>query len=426
MLQEIRSSHQTTPVAASPSRSDVAEALAATLVSTVRHLPGGIEALAEVQAQLEAEMPGLSATLGARLDRLLIPVERGRLRAAEPLPVAAAATQAMAPYTVRAGDTLSAIAAADDTGWQALARANNLPDPDRLRIGQRLVIPAGTAVTPAPAQPAAGAAGVSDAGLAAIFAREAQAGVSSRLHWPGGASGVTVGAGYDLKGRSAGQIIADLTAIGLDRATAGQIARGAGLSGAAARAFAVANRELVDLARARGLALLARTVEPYAQAVRAAVRVPLNQKQFDALVSLAYSIGAGAFAGSTVVRRLNEGDYAGAADAVRMWNKSGGEVLQGLVNRRDAEIRQFNSLPARPSCRQPPPPRRSPRAPGRCRPRTTSSSSCCARAICRHEPISRPAAASSSRSEPTPTCATILTAAMITGSRLSGAAATGG
>jgi lysozyme len=57
------------------------------------------------------------------------------------------------------------------------------------------------------------------------------------------------------------------------------------------------------------------------EAVETSVKVSLTQKQFDALYSLCFNIGEGAFKKSTVVRRLNENDYKGAADAIEMWNK---------------------------------------------------------------------------------------------------------
>ena len=57
------------------------------------------------------------------------------------------------------------------------------------------------------------------------------------------------------------------------------------------------------------------------EAVEGAVKVPLNQNQFDALYSLCFNIGGTAFKNSTVVRKLNEGDYTGAAEAILMWNK---------------------------------------------------------------------------------------------------------
>jgi lysozyme len=62
-----------------------------------------------------------------------------------------------------------------------------------------------------------------------------------------------------------------------------------------------------------------------------------TQAQFDAMVSLAYNIGTGGFASSTVARLHNMGDFQGAADAFRMWNKSQGAVHQGLVARREKE-----------------------------------------------------------------------------------------
>lgn len=68
--------------------------------------------------------------------------------------------------------------------------------------------------------------------------------------------------------------------------------------------------------------------------VEAAVRVPLTQNQFDALVSLAFNIGVSALQGSTLVRLLNMGDYAGAAGQFVRWNRAGGRVMQGLTNRR--------------------------------------------------------------------------------------------
>lgn len=63
--------------------------------------------------------------------------------------------------------------------------------------------------------------------------------------------------------------------------------------------------------------------------------------EFDALASLAFNIGAGAFRGSTVARRLSMHNKPGAADAMLMWNKAGGRVVPGLDARRHAERLQF-------------------------------------------------------------------------------------
>ena len=77
--------------------------------------------------------------------------------------------------------------------------------------------------------------------------------------------------------------------------------------------------------------------------VNSSVKVPLNQNQFDALVSLAYNIGSNAFKSSTLVKKLNTGDYQGAADQFNVWVNAGGKRMQGLVNRRDREKLLFLS-----------------------------------------------------------------------------------
>ena len=68
------------------------------------------------------------------------------------------------------------------------------------------------------------------------------------------------------------------------------------------------------------------------------VKVPLNQNQFDALVSICYNIGMGNFSKSTLLKKINQGDFKGASLEFERWNKSGGVVLAGLVKRRLKEI----------------------------------------------------------------------------------------
>lgn len=76
-------------------------------------------------------------------------------------------------------------------------------------------------------------------------------------------------------------------------------------------------------------------------AVNRLVTVPLSHNQFAALVSFVYNCGAGAFAGSTLLRLLNAGDYQGAADQFGRWNQGGGVILAGLVRRRQEERALF-------------------------------------------------------------------------------------
>lgn len=66
-----------------------------------------------------------------------------------------------------------------------------------------------------------------------------------------------------------------------------------------------------------------------------------TQAQFDGMVSLAYNIGVPAFRSSTVLRKFNLRDDIGAAEAILMWNKSGGRVMLGLRRRRAAERARF-------------------------------------------------------------------------------------
>ncbi|EIC82096.1 lysozyme [Serratia sp. M24T3] len=69
--------------------------------------------------------------------------------------------------------------------------------------------------------------------------------------------------------------------------------------------------------------LLLQDIQWVEQTINSSVKVPLNQNQYDALCSLVFNIGAGAFISSTVLKRLNQKDYAGAADAFLMWKKAG-------------------------------------------------------------------------------------------------------
>lgn len=87
-------------------------------------------------------------------------------------------------------------------------------------------------------------------------------------------------------------------------------------------------------------ALFARDVEAYVKAVRAALAgaPPLPQNAFDALVSLCYNIGPGAFRRSSILRRLRAGDRDGAADAILMWGRP-----REIVPRRQAEFDQFRT-----------------------------------------------------------------------------------
>ena len=89
----------------------------------------------------------------------------------------------------------------------------------------------------------------------------------------------------------------------------------------------------------RALVQLLKSTEKHAGAIRQCIKVPLYQHEFDAYVSLAYNIGPGNFCRSTLVKKLNAGDYTGACQEIKRWNKAGGKVLAGLTKRRQKEYR---------------------------------------------------------------------------------------
>lgn len=73
------------------------------------------------------------------------------------------------------------------------------------------------------------------------------------------------------------------------------------------------------------------------KSVNSQVKVPLEQNKFNALVSFVFNIGASNFASSTLLKLLNEGRYSQVPEQFHRWNKAGGVVVKGLVNRRKKE-----------------------------------------------------------------------------------------
>lgn len=93
--------------------------------------------------------------------------------------------------------------------------------------------------------------------------------------------------------------------------------------------------------------ILSRDLADVENDLNAIVKVPVNQNQFDALASIHFNIGPGSFRSSTLLKKLNAKDYAGAADQFLVWNKGtiNGKkvVIDGLVDRRKKERAQFLS-----------------------------------------------------------------------------------
>jgi len=90
--------------------------------------------------------------------------------------------------------------------------------------------------------------------------------------------------------------------------------------------------------------LFAVKIKDYEAAVNKGVKVPLSQNQFNALVSLCYNIGTGAFLNSTLLKKINSNASAEEIQAqFNLWKKGGGKVLPVLVKRRKREFALYQS-----------------------------------------------------------------------------------
>jgi lysozyme len=87
--------------------------------------------------------------------------------------------------------------------------------------------------------------------------------------------------------------------------------------------------------------ILTDDLEEFEGYVNDLVEADLNQSQFDALVAWTYNLGPTNLKSSTLLKRLNEGDMDDVPHQIRRWNKAGGQVLDGLIRRREAEALLF-------------------------------------------------------------------------------------
>lgn len=87
----------------------------------------------------------------------------------------------------------------------------------------------------------------------------------------------------------------------------------------------------------RALVRALQDAQKFEGALKQCVKVPLHQHEYDAFVSLSYNIGSGAFCGSSLVKKLNAGQYEAACDEILKWDKFQGRPLPGLTKRRQQE-----------------------------------------------------------------------------------------
>jgi|TARA_Y100000114_G_scaffold101222_1_gene94397 lysozyme len=99
--------------------------------------------------------------------------------------------------------------------------------------------------------------------------------------------------------------------------------------------------EGMEISQERAEMLLLEDVAVFEESVNKLVEVPLEQNQFDALVSWTFNLGSTNLKNSTLLKVLNNKDYEGVPAQIKRWNKAGGKVLQGLIRRREAEALLF-------------------------------------------------------------------------------------
>lgn len=108
----------------------------------------------------------------------------------------------------------------------------------------------------------------------------------------------------------------------------------------------------LTITKEQGEAILKADLIAVENTVLKAVKVPLTPNQFGALVSFTYNVGGGNLRKSTLLKKVNLGDFAGAGNEFAKWNKAAGKVMAGLTRRRQAEALLFR----RADTAAPPPP----------------------------------------------------------------------
>ena len=212
--------------------------------------------------------------------------------------------------TVQHGDTLSAIAQRSGVPLQTLIAANpQLINPNRIYPGDTIAVPGG---------------------MSAGSAHAASASAPS----PGGAGTQPASMGLSNSGLNLVKSHEGL------RTTAYRDPVGVWTIGYGHTASVKPGQ---NISEAQAEQLLRKDVGWAEDAVRAKVKVPLTQGQFDALVSFTFNLGAGALGRSTLLKKLNAGDYAGAQAEFGKFVHAGGRVLPGLVRRRGDEAQLFGN-----------------------------------------------------------------------------------
>ena len=102
-------------------------------------------------------------------------------------------------------------------------------------------------------------------------------------------------------------------------------------------------KEGMTITQAEAEAILKRDLVKYETPVANLVKVDLEQNQFDVLVDFAYNAGVGNLKTSTLLKKVNAGDFDAVPTELMKWTKGGGKELPGLVRRRQAEVAWWNA-----------------------------------------------------------------------------------
>lgn len=81
-------------------------------------------------------------------------------------------------------------------------------------------------------------------------------------------------------------------------------------------------------------AFLTKELTVHGNGVLRCTKVPLSQKQYDAFTLFTYNVGVQGYCNSSLLRKLNAGDYVGACNGLLKWTYAEGKYVQGLYNRR--------------------------------------------------------------------------------------------
>tara|TARA_Y100001963_G_C6549646_1_gene339241 strand:+ start:97 stop:540 length:444 start_codon:yes stop_codon:yes gene_type:complete len=100
--------------------------------------------------------------------------------------------------------------------------------------------------------------------------------------------------------------------------------------------------EDMEITQEEAESLLQEEMHEYEGYINDMVKVPLEQHQFDSMVSWVFNLGSGNLSSSTLLKKLNNSEYDEVPEQIKRWNKAGGKVLEGLVRRREAEALLFS------------------------------------------------------------------------------------